>query len=48
VQTFISVDFPAPFSPQMAWTSPDFTCRHMLSSASTPGKRLVMSFSSSA
>lgn len=27
VNTFISVDFPAPFSPINAWTSPEFRVR---------------------
>jgi hypothetical protein len=27
VNTFISVDFPAPFSPIKAWTSPDLNVR---------------------
>src|SRR6185369_13668458 len=39
---FISVDFPAPFSPTRAWISPGFRSKETPSSASTPGKRLVM------
>src|SRR4051812_35297066 len=40
-RSLISVDLPAPFSPQRAWTSP--ACRSKLTSrsATTPGKRLV-------
>src|SRR6266542_25853 len=39
---FISVDFPAPFSPSSACTSPGRMSKSTWSFASTPGKRLVM------
>ncbi len=42
--TLISVDFPAPFSPTRAWTSPGRSSRSTPSSASTPGNRLEMSW----
>src|SRR2546422_9263316 len=42
----MSVDFPAPFSPTMAWISPVRTARLTPSLATTPGKRLVISRSS--
>ncbi len=35
--TFMSVDFPAPFSPMSAWTSPFFTRKSTLLTASVPG-----------
>lgn len=40
--TFISVDLPAPFSPQMAWISPCLTDRLTSCSALTPGNVLVI------
>ena len=40
--TFMSVDFPAPFSPRSATTSPTLTSSETSSSARTPGNRLVM------
>ena len=40
--TFISVDLPAPFSPQIAWISPRWTDIDTSCSALTPGKVLVM------
>src|SRR5881397_114446 len=39
---FESVDFPAPFSPSSACTSPTATSKSTASFASTPGKRLVI------
>src|SRR3954453_399143 len=42
LKTFISVDLPAPFSPQMAWMSPSCTIRLTFSRALTPGNSLVM------
>jgi hypothetical protein len=39
---FIRVDLPAPFSPQMACTSPAVTVRLTSELATTPGKRLVI------
>src|SRR6187401_372771 len=39
---FISVDFPAPFSPSSAWTSPSTRSSPMSSFATIPGKRFVM------
>src|ERR671937_63390 len=39
---FISVDLPAPFSPRSACTSPRRRSKSTLSSATTPGKRLVI------
>ena len=36
------VDFPAPFSPQMAWISPRATVKSTSSSALTPGNVLTM------
>src|SRR6478736_10017157 len=36
------VDFPAPFSPQIAWISPRWTARLTFESALTPGKVLVI------
>ncbi len=41
--TFIRVDFPAPFSPQMLWISPRWTSKFTSDSARTPGNSLVMS-----
>ena len=41
--TFIRVDFPAPFSPQMLWISPRCTSKFTSDSARTPGNSLVMS-----
>ena len=38
----MSVDLPAPFSPQMAWISPAFTRRLTSDKALTPGNSLVM------
>jgi hypothetical protein len=38
----MSVDLPAPFSPQIACTSPAFTVIDTLLSALTPGNPLVM------
>src|SRR3954453_17783421 len=38
----MSVDLPAPFSPQIAWISPRRTSRLTFSSALTPGKVLVI------
>ena len=38
----MSVDLPAPFSPQMAWTSARRTDMLTSSSARTPGNSLVM------
>src|SRR3954470_3107394 len=38
----MSVDLPAPFSPQMAWTSPRRTDMETLERALTPGNSLVM------
>jgi hypothetical protein len=38
----MSVDLPAPFSPQIAWISPARTCSVTSSSALTPGKVLVI------
>src|SRR4051812_23464831 len=43
----ISVVFPAPFSPRSACASPARRVRSTRSLATTPGKRLVMPFSSS-
>src|SRR5947208_16426305 len=43
---FISVDFPAPFSPRRAWTSPRLRSKSTWSFASTPGNRFVMPRSS--
>ncbi len=37
---FIRVDFPAPFSPTIAWISPRRTARETPSRACTPGKAL--------
>ena len=39
---FSSVDLPAPFSPSSAWISPGATSKSTSSSASTPGKRLLI------
>ncbi|MNC41108.1 hypothetical protein D3C75_898590 [compost metagenome] len=41
---FMSVDFPAPFSPSKAWTSPRRKLKLTLLSARTPGNRLVILF----
>src|SRR3954453_4528108 len=41
-RTFMRVDLPAPFSPQIAWISPRRTASETFSSALTPGKVLVM------
>src|SRR5688500_8676629 len=43
VSALISVDFPAPFSPMSACTSPPRRTRFTASSARTAGKRMVMS-----
>src|SRR5215207_3328855 len=43
---FINVDLPAPFSPSSACTSPRRRSKSTLSLATTPGKRLVIPFSS--
>src|SRR5439155_15916876 len=43
---FISVDFPAPFSPSRACTSPSLRSKSTWSLASTPGNRFVMPRSS--
>src|SRR5690242_14621509 len=43
-----SVDFPAPFSPSSAWTSPSAASKWTPSLATTPGNRFVMSRSSTA
>src|SRR5450631_1914632 len=43
-RTFISVDLPAPFSPQIAWISPRLTFRLTSASALTPGNSLVIPF----
>src|SRR4051794_39408452 len=43
---FISVDFPAPFSPRSACTSPRRRSKSTWSFATIPGKRLVMPRSS--
>src|SRR4051794_12374747 len=40
--TFISVDLPAPFSPQIAWTDPSSTLIETSCSALTPGKDFEM------
>jgi hypothetical protein len=37
VQVLIKVDFPAPFSPTKAWTSPFLTSRDTPERAVTPG-----------
>ena len=42
LSTFIRVDLPAPFSPQMAWISPRSTVSETSCSALTPGKVLVI------
>ena len=42
--TFISVDLPAPFSPQIAWISPRLTFGVTSASALTPGNSLVIPF----
>src|SRR5437870_5569203 len=44
----MSVDFPAPFSPTMAWTSAGMTTRWTSSLARTPGNRLLIPSSSAA
>ena len=44
----MSVDLPAPFSPSRQRTSPGMAVRLMWSLATTPGKALVMSMSSTA
>ena len=38
----MSVDLPAPFSPQIAWISSACTVSDTLSRATTPGNRLVI------
>src|SRR3712207_6721316 len=43
----IAVDFPAPFSPTMAWIVPGSTRMSMWSLASTSPKRLVIALNSS-
>src|SRR5438128_836373 len=45
---FESVDFPAPFSPSKACTSPSAASKWTPSFATTPGKRFVMPLSSTA
>src|SRR6478736_2609967 len=40
--TFMRVDLPAPFSPQIAWISPARTSRSTSERAFTPGNVLVM------
>src|SRR3954452_853883 len=47
-RTFISVDFPAPFSPSRAWISPRRSSRSILSFATSAPKRLVTPSSCSA
>src|SRR4051794_18979980 len=42
LRTFIKVDLPAPFSPQMAWISPERTTRLTSARALTPGNSLVI------
>jgi hypothetical protein len=42
--TFTSVDFPAPFSPIRAVTSPGYKSTCTLFNALTPGKTLLMPF----
>src|SRR3954467_8499261 len=37
----VSIDFPAPFSPQSAWISPACSSKLTSRNATTPGKRLV-------
>src|SRR6186997_3155417 len=44
---FISVDFPAPFSPSRAWISPRRRSKSTRSLARTPGNRFVIPRSSS-
>ena len=39
---FIRVDFPAPFSPKMAWISPALISKSIWSLATTPGNLLVI------
>jgi hypothetical protein len=46
VITFIKVDFPAPFSPIIAWISPRRKSKLTPSKASTPGKLLLIFLSS--
>src|SRR5579871_6717451 len=48
VRMFDNVDFPAPFSPSSACTSPSAASKCTASFATTPGKRFVMSRSSTA
>src|SRR5512145_1891689 len=43
---FMRVDFPAPFSPRSACTSPFTRSKSTWSLATTPGNRFVMPFSS--
>ena len=40
LRIFISVDFPAPFSPNRTWTSPSYRAKSTWSRACTPGKAL--------
>ena len=47
VRMFIIVDFPAPFSPRSAWTSPASTDSSAFFRTGTPWKDLQMSFISS-
>ncbi len=42
VSALMSVDFPAPFSPIREWISPGRSEKSTWSSASTPGKLMVM------
>src|SRR5213594_926410 len=42
LRIFISVDFPAPFSPSRRWTAPASSVRSTPSSATTPGNTLRM------
>src|SRR5690606_34186765 len=42
VRTLIKVDFPAPFSPMMAWISPGLRVKSTPSRARTPVKSFVM------
>ena len=46
VMILINVDFPAPFSPAMAWISPGRKARETPSRAQTPGKTFFIFFSS--
>ena len=44
VSALIIVDFPAPFSPMRAWTSPGYRRRSTPSRALTPGNSIVIPF----